>query len=368
MNIPATAVRPYRSEDKAEVLPLLERVYDAEVRRRHELLWDWWQARPAAGGDAGHGPAVVQRDGRVVGYTGLLRRRFKIGDREAEGGFLIDSFTSPDQRGAGIALLRHLIGSTDLLMGAAQSRFESLWKRMLARDDLTAFRVRKAVRIVDPAAFLPPRLRFARGPARAAAACAEAALGLIAPRLAGGRIERVERFPPEVDDFCRRWAATRINAALRDADYLNWRFADGPLAYEKRLLIAGGRIAGLAAFRPARFKGRRVLLLVEALAAGPGRARIYGSLLREAIRYARSQRLSDVQTFDAGCADLRLAFRRWGFLLRPEYPDIVAKQRSAEGDRDALYQKEDWFLTPGDSDFEFAYFNQSWKNLAGLHA
>ena len=179
----------------------MDQVYDANVRRRHEFLWDWLQARPQAELD-GHVPCVIQRDGRLVGYTGLLRRRFKVGSREVDGGFLIDTFTTPESRGAGIILLRHLIERTDLLMGAPRDRAEGLWKKMLDRTNLTAFNVRKAIRMVDPARFLPLPIRgIGAPPARLLASVLEFANRLSAPRLDSGRVETVVRFPAEVGSF-----------------------------------------------------------------------------------------------------------------------------------------------------------------------
>lgn len=367
--ISGTRVRPYRSEDKPELLPIVERVYDSAVRLRHEFLWDWLQSSPMGNRDTDHVPFVVQRDGLVVGYTGVLRRRFKIGPHMVQGGFLMDSFTSPESRGAGIFLLRHLIGRTDMLMGATNERFVALWCKMLGRKSIDAFQVRKAIRVVDPSALLPrPWRGIFGGAARALAGACEAAIRAAAPRLGDARLESVERFPPAVDGFCARWLEGRRNTAARDREYLDWRFCACPVGYRKRLLWAGDRLAGLAVYRLAEMNGRKVVLLVEILAEGREARRAYGSLLEDVVDFARRNRVTDIQAIEPGCPELRKAFRRWGFFFRPEAPRMVAKIRSDVGDPETIYRAADWFVSAGDSDFEFAYFNQGWRSLEAFRA
>ena len=368
MSTPGTRVRPYRSEDKSEVLPIVERVYDLCVRRRHEFLWDWLQSCPTMKHDEDHVPVVVQRDGRVVGYTGVLRRRFKIGSQVVYGGFLVDSFTSPESRGAGIILLRHLIERTDLLMGATNERFSGLWCKMLDRKNLKAFQVQKAVRLVDPSALLPRAWRGHFGwAARSLAGACELAIRATGPRLRAARLESVDRFPPEVEAFCVRWTEARRNTAVRDREYLDWRFCACPVGYRKRLLWSRGRLAGLVVYRLAEMNGRKVVLLVEILAEGPEVRRAYGSLLQDVVEYARRNRVTDIQAIDPGCLDLRESLRRWGFFFRPEYPYMVAKIKTDFGDPESIYRTADWFVSAGDSDFEFAYFNQGLRSLEAFH-
>lgn len=345
----ATDVRPYREKDKEEILPILERVYGASVRRRHEFLWDWWQLAPIGDGIRDHNPFVVARDGKVVGYTGVLRRRFKIGTRIVYGGYMVDSFTSPDSRGAGIALLRHKIQATDFLMGATNERFVELWRKMLGRRDLKALDVRKAVRLVDPAFIFPRPMRGILGPIlRPPAGFVESAIRLFAPTLKKARLETVESFPPETEEFCSRWMETRCNAAVRDRIYLEWRFCASPLRYRKRLLMAGNGIQGLVVYRLAEMNGRKVVLLLEILALDPDIQKAHASLLLDVLEFARRNRVSDIQAIDSGCARLRSAMRKVGFVFRPETPYMVAKIKSDIGDQESIYRQGGWFVSAGD--------------------
>lgn len=357
-------IRPYRPADRPFLLPMLERVYNQDVRRRHEILWDWWQDRHRLAPDPDLRPTVVEREGRIAGFMGMQFRRFKIGRQERTGVFASDSFTDPAARGAGIPLFRHLLASTDILLGAPVPRTNMLWKKVFGREEIDVFRVRKGKRVLDPAPFLSSgRWAALSLPARWAWDAAAAVLAAFGPRLRGAAIEEVERFPPEADDLCRRWLADRTNAAHRDATYLNWRFAESPVAYRKVVLRQAGAVAGLAAFRVGRMNGRRILLLVELLAAHRDLAGAYGSLIGHALAHGRRAGAADAQTLDAGCPALRRALRRWGFLFRDESMPVIGKMGDDRSDACPIYRVSDWFISAGDSDFEFTYFNQGRREL-----
>lgn len=179
--------RTYENGDKAILMKILEDVYDAALRRRYEFLWDWWQKRSAFTNDDNHRPVVVLRAGKLAGFMGLQPRRFKIGAMQEEGVFIMDSFTHPSERGIGISLCRQIYKTNELFC----------------------------------------------------------------PRLSSSHLEATTRFPDAGNGLCNCWAALQKNTALRDADYLNWRFTDSPVKYEKRLFWQGDVLVRLAAFRVA---------------------------------------------------------------------------------------------------------------------
>ena len=360
-------VRPYHAEDKFALLQIVEQVYGHIVQKRYAMLWDWWQNRNCLAIEERYRPTVVQREGVVVGFSGMQPRRFKIGSQELEGGFILDNFSSPEARGVGIALFRHLIESTELILGAPVSRANTLWKKLFGKDDIDVFHVRKGVRIIDPSAFLKVGKRtLLVHPIRWIWSCVEFTLGLLSPRIPGARLESVERFPSAIDELCNRWASMQTNSALRDQSYLNWRFSDSPIAYEKTLLWDGNTLAGFCVFRIGIMNGRRALLLVEILAHHRNLRGAYGSLLAHAVKYAREHGATDVQTFDSGCSALRWSMQRSGFFLKPESLALIGHFRHDKSDSCPIYKTQDWFISAGDSDFEFAYFNQGWESLEAV--
>ncbi|MGH7410897.1 MAG: hypothetical protein ACREJ6_07565, partial [Candidatus Methylomirabilis sp.] len=88
------------------------------------------------------------------------------------------------------------------------------------------------------------------------------------------RIEQVSRFPAAVDGLWRRCQQELPLAIIRDARYLNWRYADCPEATYTMLLATDrwtGQIAGTAVLRLG-FEGRPVALLVDWLVPARGRS------------------------------------------------------------------------------------------------
>lgn len=364
-----TQVRNYESKDKPELLEILQRVYDPEVRRKHEFLWDWWQKWNCVAGDENHRPTVILRKGRLAGYSGAQPRRFKVGSREAVGIFTQDTFTDPGDRGVGILLVRHIIKSTEILIGAPVSRSNTLWKKVFGKENIEIFFIRKGKRVIDPYVFIPTRAKAIFGfPVRLFWRLAQAAIEGSAGRLKGAKVEPIGRFPVAVNPLCERWAASRTIAALRDADYLNWRYADSPMSYEKRLLWQGKELVGLAAFRLGVMNGRKVLLLVELLVHHARMREAYTSLLVEVLAFARRNGVSDVQTFDSGCDSMREAMKRLGFLFSSEKMPLLGKWLDDKSDDCPIYRTGDWFISAGDSDYEFSYFNQGWESLEASRA
>jgi len=60
------------------------------------------------------------------------------------------------------------------------------------------------------------------------------------------RVEPLERFPPEVDEVWRTAAAGYGNHVVRDAQFLNWRYADTPRAYRRFGAYRDGRLRAVA--------------------------------------------------------------------------------------------------------------------------
>ena len=60
------------------------------------------------------------------------------------------------------------------------------------------------------------------------------------------RVEPLERFPPEVDDVWRAAASSYCNHVIRDAQFLNWRYADTPRTYRRFGAYRDGRLRAVA--------------------------------------------------------------------------------------------------------------------------
>ncbi|HYZ77146.1 MAG TPA: GNAT family N-acetyltransferase [Gaiellaceae bacterium] len=60
------------------------------------------------------------------------------------------------------------------------------------------------------------------------------------------RVEPLERFPPETDEVWRAAAPAYGNHVVRDAQFLNWRYADTPRTYRRFGAYRDGRLRAVA--------------------------------------------------------------------------------------------------------------------------
>jgi hypothetical protein len=356
----ARVMRPVRPEDRDAVLDLVARVWGPEQRRLHAHLWDWKHARDGHASSPGHLSRVVERDGRIIGHAGAIPARFLLDGHPLDGAFCLDTLIDPDERGAGIALMRDQFASGMLLVGAGNRRSEILYERLSGRKRLLVRDARRLSLVIDPAPWLERR-----GVPRALAAVARLAhRGARALRRrnpdrlpAGFTLEEVTHFPAEVDGLAGTFAARFRRQTLRDRDWLDWRFARAPFRYALRLLRDRGRLAGYAVHRATRLHGRPVTLLVEMIAVGDAR-RHYDLLAARVEAEAIAAGSAEIHALDPGDALLVEALRRRGWFRRREPHHLLAYLAGPAGAAADFTDPGAWYLGLGDADFEFIFFNQ----------
>lgn len=103
-----------------------------------------------------------------------------------------------------------------------------------------------------------------------------------APRPFPREVERLARFGPEVERLYLRCRANFGASVIRDARYMNWRFADHPrFRYELLAVRRGGELAGLAIYRRADWPVPGTALVMDWLV--PDDEPEAGALLRDAL-------------------------------------------------------------------------------------
>jgi hypothetical protein len=163
------------------------------------------------------------------------------------------------------------------------------------------------------------------------------------------RIEQVSRFPAAVDDLWPRCQSELPLAIIRDARYLNWRYADCPdVAYTK--LVATdrwtGRVAGVAALRLG-FEDRRVALLMDWLVPGR-RGQLAEALLRHCHAVAAASGQSRIEAWFPEYAPQFHFLKDHGYSPTPTQYEIVVEPFVPELPRE--WVRGHWYYTMGDSD------------------
>ncbi|HKB14711.1 MAG TPA: hypothetical protein VKF62_01525, partial [Planctomycetota bacterium] len=163
----------------------------------------------------------------------------------------------------------------------------------------------------------------------------------------GVDVEETPRFPEEVGRLFERAAAGAGALAVRDATFLNWRFAAHPEnRYQASLARrrGDGALLGYAVYRLAEFEGRREGLLCDWLVpAGEGDAAV--ALRRWGERHARADGAA-LAILVPDTAPEWIGFQRAGFRPWPAR-DFLAV-RSTQRPCDANWLFRNWYYTLAD--------------------
>ncbi len=163
------------------------------------------------------------------------------------------------------------------------------------------------------------------------------------------QVTEVERYGADVDALWDRLKVTMGLAIVRDATYLNWRYADAHDAsyrlYECREQ-ATGALRGVAVYRQCDFLFPRSAFLVDWLVP-PDDDDATAALVATAERQARQDQAPVLSTLFPQQHPLFLKFQHLGFkVYGTRYFLVVAPFDN----RGTLFYREQWYHTPGDSD------------------
>ena len=159
------------------------------------------------------------------------------------------------------------------------------------------------------------------------------------------RVEPLERFPPEVDEVWRAAAPSYGNHVIRDAQFLNWRYADTPRTYRRFGAYRDGRLRAVAIVGHTVKQGVSSGFLAD-LVSKP---------VAHAERVALLRRAASELDADALIAlpprqwEQRRSFLRAGFLPTNRKIRFVGKVLNPDGRLDP--DPAAWHFTLGDFDF-----------------
>jgi len=302
-------VLEYDPERRSETLGLLDRVRGYETDPR-EFEW-WFNGNPVK-------PRVLflaEADGKIAGVLGASLYRTAVGGREELAALPLWAVTDAAYRGRGIfqklngAIERRAreIGAA-IELGFTNRLAGPIYVSKLGWSDVHSLRLWGRL------------LRPARR--RAAATAGD-----------------FDRFGSDHDEVYRRAAPALRNHFVRDAAYLNWRYADATRPYV-RLAAAGGY-----AVLGSKPHGRLRAAVVADLIAPPDSFRATRTLLRRCIRAAKGHDL--VLALLPAPPAQRRAFLSAGFLPTPTTIRLIGKGLGTE----LPLGPDAWHFMLGDTDF-----------------
>jgi hypothetical protein len=304
------------------------------------------------------GPAVVwtlrdMQSGELAGFTAALPRRMLVGGEAATCWIGADFSIRPQYRTLGPAMkLRRAVknaiddGSADFLYSHPNQRMAVVHSRV---GNVVVGRMVRYAKALRLAPYLRERLGNWAG-ASLAGALADPVLRVssrefrhkfrnqIRP-IAPARFD--ERFDRLFEDVAARWPVIGI----RDARYLNWRYADNPL-HETHALVAedGDRLRGYSLLTIHDDRGYIKDLFFE------DDETVVRDLLIASIQWSRQMMLRNLSLTVLDSNPLLAVATEFGFSLRPDGSEMVAYAPPDSRWHDAVVNNDSWFVTVGDRD------------------
>ncbi|MCI0586144.1 MAG: hypothetical protein L0323_04810 [Planctomycetes bacterium] len=340
-------IRAYRPGDEDSILAGMARAIAREeepsLRAPSEAVWRWRYL------DAPDGSCIrlaVDPEGRVLAHFAGVILRVLVGGKIQRWVAVDDSFGDPSAA-AGLGRHRPFLAAMRAFAqdfgGPPPDRHPVLYglptRRVLRFSYHLGLPTRHAKRRGDPVLDWEMVrescvLRLDPG------SPGEAEVGDVA-------VEETASFPEEVGRLFERAAAGWGALAVRDARFLNWRFAAHPEhRYDVGLARrrADGALLGYAVYRLAEFEGRREGLLCDWLVpAGEDGAAV--ALRRWGARRARADGAS-LAILIPDTAPEWIAFQEAGFRLHPARDFLAVLPAQRRLDANGLYRN--WYTTLAD--------------------
>lgn len=335
-------------KDRREIISIWKR----NLFPLSEDRYAWIYANPL--GSRSEGWLARTPSGEAVGFTGLLYRTMKKGDRHLEVGQAIDLVVDPAHRAFGpiLDLQRALIRSVrrraiPFVYTFPNQRLEKVFERIGYRHLGRMERWIKPLRSED---WLRKYLPFASG-AKISGFLLDALLKWNAKERSyikpdWGEFQIRPRFDARFDDLYARGAVHYDRIGERTAAYLNWRFGDSPYQSYGVLSLSDqkGRLLGYIVFSCQNGMAR-----IADFFADPSDC--LDPLLGELIFNLRREEISSVSCHCLGASRLSPLLTEWGFHRRPEETGMmVLLNDDFQAEAESLFDLGGWHVTEGDRD------------------
>lgn len=315
-----------------------------------ERRYAWIYMRPP--GTRSEGWLATTPSGDVIGFTGLLFRKMKIGDRQMEVGQAVDLVVDSPHRAFGpiLDLQRELIRSVRLrsmpfVYAFPDRRLEKVFQRIGYQYLGETQRWTKPLRAEDWVTKYFPFPIVAKLSGRVIDVLMKwSAKERAYAKPAWGKFEEVCQFDERFDDLYRRADGRYTVLGDRSAAYLRWRVGhSGPGGCRVLALSdSRGRLHGYIAFSCQQGVTRVIDAFAEPWDC-------LDALLGELITRLRREKMSCINCNYMGSEWLSSLLREWGFYLRP----VGAGMLVFPNDNvltSGLLDRAQWFVTDNDRD------------------
>jgi GNAT superfamily N-acetyltransferase len=267
-------VRYYRDGDDQGILDCLTAAFgtwpsvDIDVAPTDHLRW-----KLSSDPQGRYFSYVAEAAGKIIGCQGIVVQRLKDGPRQLLADTCTDYAVHPDWQGSGVS---------QAIWNFDAARFTATFDVLVGITDSPA--VKHQVSTIGWSRGLANTIGWVE---------CDTAGHRHESRRAGCDIETTARFDEGTDTLCASALADFTLCMVRDAAYLNWRFADRRAGkYTIRMARERGELAGYSVLTVVRGKG-----VIADLLALPGRLDLVEALVADALNYFAGMGLGTVRTW-----------------------------------------------------------------------
>jgi GNAT superfamily N-acetyltransferase len=328
---------PYEPAQQEALFALMDRVWGSHMPAPE---FDWWFEDNPVGERL---VTLMQDEERVVGVAAMSYFRMILDGDERQVAMPVHVATDPDYRRRGIFPALEAVNEaaaadagSPVTLTFPNAASHPIFVGPLGWDDLP--RRRLWARVLRPAAV--PRYFLRRPGPPGGLREADPA-----PRESGDvRVEPLSEVGAQADELWRAAAPAFGNHLVKDAAYLNWRFARAPREYRLFGAFRGERLVGLAVLGYAYRHGVAGGFLADLIAPPRERAATL-ALLRRVLADVRGGADALIALPPPGRAQ-RSAFLHAGFLPTHKSIRFIGKRLRPEGRLEGR-----WHFALGDFDF-----------------
>lgn len=340
-------------------------VYDDTVMANSRGHWTWQYHDNPRNPEGRVAIRVVDRGGDIVAMICGIRQLFWLNGHVEPGLWVVDFMarqagTDSRQRlRYGQRLAFELRDTQPLVAGVNRPALNRYWKRILG-DHVDICAVPMMLRPLRLGGIARRKLR-SRFLGRVADVAGRFVLPLVFRESRSSTEDRtfeiVETFDDRFDRFWERVAPTFSHLSVRDAAFLNWRYRDIPCrSYTSFAALRGGELVGWVVTRWIRAGGLDKARIVDMLASRED-ADTWRYLIHGVVAHYRAAGADLVHGLGSTVAPVMDAYRACGFRTNPEHArtaQYIAYTSSDAVDKDAFYRGDNWYVTLGDADTDFA--------------
>jgi GNAT superfamily N-acetyltransferase len=333
-------VRDATAADRDDAVALLEAAHGSQVRTPE--AWDWlFRGRLER-------YVVADAGDKLAAQYALLPLRVQHRGAVIDASLSLDTATHPDFTGRGLmtdlGLRAYNRAGGELVLGFPNLKSAGILYNRLGWSELTPF----------PLLFRPlAGLIQALTPATLRAGPVVDALARSIRRNRDQTAEPLERFDGWADDIWEATSAELGTTVVRDSTFLNWRFVEAPVAYDRFVASVQGKPSAYSVLRTVPWRNGRVSYLME-LAALPGREGAAASALAAAKAAADAVGSGGIIAIATPRNPLNGFLRAHGFRRVPERAragfSFGARLSGALEEHAELKRLDAWHITAADFD------------------